>query len=99
MTFVASEAKTTILEKNNWPKEYQTLPYKCDTLIVCPIKIQKNVIGFIILGDKSNGRDFSTNNKILLESLSSQAAPAIYYISSQKIKKAAQDIKREYIDL
>ena len=71
LTFVASEAKTTILEKNNWPKEYQTLPYKCDTLIVCPIKIQKNVIGFIILGDKSNGRDFSTNNKILLESLSS----------------------------
>lgn len=99
LSHITRESETVILEKNNWPKEYQKLPYNCNTLIVSPIKIQKNVIGFIILGNKINGKNFSTNNKLLLESISSQTAPAIYYISAQKINQATQEMKREYIDL
>ncbi|RJQ34381.1 hypothetical protein C4566_02200 [Candidatus Parcubacteria bacterium] len=89
---------TTILAKDKWPKEYDILPYKCKGLIVSPIKIHRKVIGFIMLGDKNNGKDFSTNNRILLEALANQAAPAIEDVMISEIMAAEKDMKNIYID-
>jgi len=95
---LTEDPATIILPKNKWPQQYAKLAYKCKALIVSPIRIHKKVIGFIMLGDKLNGKDFSTNNRILLEALANQAAPAIQDVMISEISAAEQDIKKVYID-
>ena len=90
--------KTVILNKNDWPEEYKKLPYKSDGLIVTPFKIQKTITGFIVLANKENRRDFSTNNKILLEAIASQLAPGIQHVMIEELVQAEKEIKQVYID-
>jgi CRP-like cAMP-binding protein len=89
---------TVILAEGKWPKEYDKLPYKCKTLMITPIKIQKKVIGFIILGNKINKKNFSVNNKVLLEALATQVAPAIQDVMISEMTAAEKEIKQVYID-
>jgi CRP-like cAMP-binding protein len=92
------EPMTTIFNKNNWPKDYIKLPYAANALIVVPINLSKQVIGFVILGDKSNGRDFSMNNQILLEAITTQIAPAIEEQRLSTLQASTEDLKKVYID-
>lgn len=95
---LVDDPATTILAEGKWPKEYDKTPYKCKTLIVTPVKIQKKVIGFIILGNKVNKKNFSVNNRILLEALATQVAPAIQDVMIVEMTAAEKEIKQVYID-
>ncbi|MCD4761274.1 GAF domain-containing protein, partial [bacterium] len=95
---LVKEPETKIISKNNWPKGSEDVIYKSNFLIITPIQIQKRVLGFIILGDKENKREFSINNKILLEAITSQVAPAIEDIASEQFRSAAEEVKKVYID-
>ena len=92
------EPLTTIFSKHNWPKEYINLPYASNAMIIAPISLGKKVTGFIILGDKSNGRDFSMNNQILLEAITTQIAPAIEEQRLAALQASAEELKKVYID-
>ena len=95
---LAKEPLTTIFNKNNWPKDYIKLPYASNALIIIPINLGKKVIGFIILGDKSNGRDFSMNNQILLEAIATQIAPAIEEQRLIALQASTEELEKVYID-
>ena len=95
---LVKEPDTIMLDQNDWPNDYQSLPYTAKTAIITPIHIQKKVIGFIILGDKSNQHNFSINNKILLEAIAGQTAPAIDHINSEEFISAQAEVKKIYID-
>ena len=95
---LVKEPSTMLLDKGQWPKEYQSLPYAGQTAIITPIRIQNKVVGFIILADKTNTHDFSINNKILLEAIASQTAPAIEHINSEELSSAQEEVKKVYID-
>ena len=92
------EPKTKIFYKHDWTKEYNELPYVANSLIVAPIILTKKAIGFIILGDKNNGRDFSMNNQILLDAIATQIAPALEEQRLSNLKASADDLKRVYIE-
>lgn len=98
LNILKDKPETKFLNKNNISKEYSKLIYICNSLIIIPIKINKLVLGFIILGNKENKKDFSLNNKILLEAIASQIAPAIKNIQEKDIEKASQYTKKEYIE-
>ena len=85
--------RTIILNKNEWPQEYKRLPYSCQTMLV-----QEKVLGFIILGDKTNKHNFSHNNLILLEAITSQIVPAIQHINLEALESAQAELKKVYID-
>jgi len=93
-----TQPKTTIVTKENFKIEYALLPYISDSLIITPIKVKDKIIGFIMLADKMNRRHFSTNNKILLEAIANQTAPAIQQINLKKLASAEAEIKEKYID-
>ncbi len=95
---IIKNPSTVIFQKNNWPKGADELIYKSERAIITPIHLKKKVFGFIILGDKSNQKSFSDNNKILLEAIASQVAPAIEEISLEKLKSAEEDVEKVYID-
>jgi len=98
LKLVAKEKTTVIFEKNKRPKGYEDSPYLAKSLIVVPIVNQKNTLGFIILGDKSNGHNFSINNQILLEAIANQVAPAINNIISVHLKSAEKSLREVYVD-
>ena len=54
--------------------------------------------GFIVLGDKLNKHDFSYNNLILLEAITSQIVPAIQHINLEALESAQSELKKVYID-
>ncbi len=89
---------TKILTKNSWPSAYKKLAYFSDSLIITPIKISKRLNGLIILGDKLNGRPFSTNNQILLDALASLLAPVIVEEQNKSLESSKEDLKRVYIE-
>lgn len=93
-----TEPQTMVFNKNNWPEDYINLPYTSNSLIVAPIKVGKKVSGFIILGDKLNNRNFSDNNKILLEAIATQTAPAIEDVWLSNLQASAEDLEKVYID-
>lgn len=95
---IIKDPTTAIFENNSWPTGSNDSIYKCQRAIITPIHIKKKVCGFIILGDKTNGKNFSDNNKILLEAIATQVAPAIEEISLEKIKSAQKEVKEVYID-
>ena len=95
---IIDNPQTIILNKNEWPQEYKRLPYACQTLIVSPVHVQKKVLGFIVLGDKLNKHDFSYNNLILLEAITSQIVPAIQHINLEALESAQSELKKVYID-
>ena len=95
---IVKEPDTLIINKNEAPHGYSDVIYKSDTLIITPIKASKNVIGFIILGNKNNHKNFSINNKILLEAIAGQTAPAIEHGRLEELKSAEAEVKRVYID-
>ena len=88
----------TNLNKNNIIPEYTNLEYICNSLIIIPLKINKLVLGFIILGNKKNKREYSLNNKILLEAIASQIAPFIEKSQKEEVEKESHYIEREYIE-
>jgi len=92
------EPKTKIFYHHNWTKEYNKLPYAANSLIIAPIVLGKKAIGFIILGDKNNRRDFSMNNQILLDAIATQIAPALEEQRLKNLKASADDLKRVYIE-
>ncbi len=98
LKLVSKEKTTVIFEKNKRPKGYNDSPYLAKSLIVVPIVNQKNTLGFIILGDKSNGHNFSINNQILLEAIANQVAPAINNIAASHLKSAEKSLHKVYID-
>lgn len=89
---------TTIFNQDNWPKGSSDLVYKCRSLIIAPVYIRNKVFAFIILGDKSNKKDFSLNNQILLQAIASQAAPAMEDLLSQEMSSAKKELTEIYID-
>jgi CRP-like cAMP-binding protein len=92
------EPETKIFNKRDWTKEYIKLPYTANSLIVSPITLGKKAIGFIILADKNNGRDFSMNNQILLDAITTQIAPALEEQRLMALQASAEDLQRVYID-
>lgn len=95
---VLAQKNTKIFSKDNWPIEYKNLSYDTKSLIVTPIKIAGQTTGLIILGDKLNGRAFSTNNQILLDAIASQLAPVIEEEQKNALEKSSEDLKRVYIE-
>lgn len=95
---IVANPSTVIIEKNKVPKEDKGLPYASGWSIITPIRVQSNIIGFIILGEKKNNSDFSLNNKILLEAIASQTAPALEHFCAQELAAGAAEAKKVYID-
>jgi hypothetical protein len=95
---IVAHPSTVIIGKNKIPKEDKGLPYASDWSIITPIQVQANVIGFIILADKKNNHDFSLNNKILLQAIASQTAPAIEHFCAQELAAGAAEAEKVYID-
>jgi CRP-like cAMP-binding protein len=95
---IVANPSTVIIGKNKIPKQDKGLPYASQWSIITPIQIQANVIGFIILADKKNNHDFSLNNKILLQTIASQTAPAIEHFCAQELAAGAAEAKKIYID-
>lgn len=95
---IVQEPDTLIINHKNAPHGYADTIYKSDTLIITPIKSHQHVIGFIILGNKNNYKDFSINNKILLEAIASQTAPAIEHGRLEELKSAEAEVKQVYIE-
>ncbi len=93
-----ADPQTKIFDRKNWPREYLNLPYTSNSLIITPIKARKKVLGFIILADKLNGREFTDNNRILLEAIASQTAPAIEDARLNALQSSEEDLRRVYID-
>jgi len=98
LNILVKEPGTSIFDTNDWPRGSSDLPYKCDNLIISPIHIKNRVFGFIILGDRTDKNDFSINNKILMQAIASQLAPAIEDMIWQKFSTAQAEIKEIYID-
>lgn len=95
---IIDQPQTIILNRNEWPQEYKKLPYACQTMIISPISVQSRTFGFIILGDKQNKNNFSHNNLILLEAITSQIVPAIQHINLEALETAQAELKKIYID-
>lgn len=98
LTKLIKDPQTITIDKNDWSKEYKKLPYKSTSLIVTPIHIKNNVLGFLILADKINTHNFSLNNKILLQAIANQTAPAIEHFGLEELASAAAEVKNVYID-
>ncbi len=95
---IVAEPRTVFINQEEKQTKYGNLPYIAKTLIVVPLLTQRSITGFIILGDKENGHNFSYNNQILLETIGRQTAPAIKQISLNKIESAKADLENIYID-
>jgi len=95
---LVKEPGTSVFDFDTWPKGSSDLPYKCNNLIISPIHVKNRVFGFIILGDRSDKSNFSVNNKILLQAIASQLAPAIEDMIWEKFSSAQAEIKEIYID-
>ena len=98
LSSLINNPQTKIVNKNNITPEYTNLKYICNSLIIIPLKINKLVLGFIILGNKKNKREYSLNNKILLEAIASQIAPFIEKRQKENVEKGSHYIEREYIE-
>jgi|GEM_PF-1425584 len=98
LNLLVKEPGTSIFDHDSWPKGSSDLPYKCTNLIISPIHIKNRVFGFIILGDRTDKQNFSVNNKILLQAIASQVAPAIEDMIWEKFSSAQAEIKEVYID-
>lgn len=98
LNILIKEPGTSIFDPDTWPKGSSDLAYKCRNLIISPIHIRNRVFGFIILGDRSDGNNYSVNNKILLQAIASQLAPAIEDMIWEKFSSAQAEIKEIYID-
>jgi len=98
LNLLAKEPGTSIFNSDSWPRGSSDLVYKCNNLIISPIHIKNRVFGFIILGDRSDKNDFSVNNKILLQAIANQLAPAIEDMIWEKFSSAQAEIKEIYID-
>src|SRR3989339_204060 len=98
LNLLVKEPGTSVFDFDTWPKGSSDLPYKCNNLIISPIHIKNRVFGFIILGDRSDKSNFSVNNKILLQAIASQLAPAIEDMIWEKFSSAQAEIKEIYID-
>jgi len=98
LNLLIKEPGTSIFNSDNWPKGSSDLSYKCNNLIISPIHIKNRVFGFIILGDRTDKNDFSINNKILLQAIANQLAPAIEDMIWKKFSDAQAEIKEIYID-
>lgn len=90
--------ETTFFSKENLPKVFVESPYYSKNSIISPIYLKRKVLGFIVLGDKLNNKNYSINNKILLEAIASQVAPAIEEIRRKNIESVAKEIREKYID-
>ncbi|MDD5749912.1 MAG: cyclic nucleotide-binding domain-containing protein [Patescibacteria group bacterium] len=95
---LAKEPDTVIFDAKNSPRVYQQSPHFGLSTIISPLILKNKVLGFIILSDKKNKKPFSLNNKILLEAIAGQVAPAIDYHQNKKIEQAKNEIKKTYID-
>jgi CRP-like cAMP-binding protein len=80
-------------EKN---KELHTT-YSSKTMIGVKIELRKNIIGAILLGEKSKNRNFSYHNQILLNIISRQIALAVQEAELSEEKEGTEELKREYI--
>lgn len=98
LNLLVKEPGTSIFNTDSWPKGSSDLPYKCNNLIISPIHIKNRVFGFIVLGDRTDKKDYSVNNKILLQAIASQLAPAIEDMIWEKFSSAQAEIKEIYID-
>ncbi|MFA6307369.1 MAG: cyclic nucleotide-binding domain-containing protein [Patescibacteria group bacterium] len=98
LNLLVKEPGTSIFNIDSWPRGSSDLPYKCNNLIISPIHIKNRVLGFIILGDRTDKNNFSINNKILLQAIASQLAPAIEDMIWEKFSSAQAEIKQIYID-
>lgn len=98
LNLLVKEPGTSIFNNDDWPRGSSDLIYKCNNLIISPIHIKNRVFGFIILGDRSDKNDFSVNNKILLQAIANQLAPAIEDMIWEKFSSAQAEIKEIYID-
>ncbi|MFA6467240.1 MAG: cyclic nucleotide-binding domain-containing protein [Patescibacteria group bacterium] len=98
LNLLSKEPGTSIFDKDTWPRGSSELAYKCENLIISPIHIKNRVFGFIILGDRSDKNNFSINNKILLQAIANQLAPAIEGMLWEKFSAAQAEIKEIYID-
>jgi CRP-like cAMP-binding protein len=98
LNLLVKEPGTSIFNHDSWPKGSSDLPYKCNNLIISPVHIKNRVFGFIILGDKTDKNNFSINNKILLQAIANQLAPAIEDMIWEKFSSAQAEIKEIYID-
>lgn len=98
LNLLVKEPGTSVFDTDAWPRGSSDLPYKCNNLIISPIHIKNRVFGFIILGDRTDKQNFSVNNKILLQAIASQLAPAIEDMIWEKFSSAQAEIKEIYID-
>lgn len=98
LNLLVKEPGTSVFDADTWPRGSSDLPYKCNNLIISPIHIKNRVFGFIILGDRTDKQNFSVNNKILLQAIASQLAPAIEDMIWEKFSSAQAEIKEIYID-
>lgn len=96
---LARQPRTMIFESSAWPQAKTLLPgILKNTNIITPIRLPNKVLGFIILGNKHDQENFSTNNQILLEAMSMQVAAAIQQVRLTDYETAATDVKKVYID-
>lgn len=95
---IIKEPTTVFITKESKNLEYSKLPYMSHSLIIVPLQIKQDILGFIILGDKINTHNFSNNNQILLQAIANQTAPAIQQIINTEFKSAKDALKNVYIE-
>jgi len=90
--------ETIIFNRDDYPSSFKHISYLGHSIIIAPINIQKKVLGFIVLADKLNKKEYSHNNLILLRAIALHLVPALQDLNEVEIASQKADLKREYID-
>ncbi len=96
---ILRQQQSLIFQINDWPQSKQLLPGLVqNTNIIIPIRLPKKVLGFIILGNKHDQEEYSSNNQILLEALAMEFAAVIQQTHLNEYEEAASEVKHIFIE-
>lgn len=95
---LSSNLKPIIITPPLWQKHYENSFYASDNMLIVPLVHQKELLGAIVLTDKTNRHHFGFNNEILLSAIARQLAPALEELSRQEWQKNERLLKAEFID-
>lgn len=94
----AAKQKKAITDKDLMGVEFKKQGFETKRFILVPIIMGGKFLGVIFLGDKSKGREFSSNNKVLIRIIADILGPAIEWAVMRRTGKSEEALKRKYVE-
>lgn len=96
---VFQKGEAVNVPKSEYLKHPKLIKYINGSVLATPLSVLDKTIGAIILINKSENRNFNTNNEVLLNTTAKMASLGIYQSQQFELKQAEQELHREYISI